>query len=88
MQKQIEFSSLQGSTQFKIGSKTLRFIEDDKLNLGNIPNEGSFGFADNPGDAGIWPGFLQNAQGWQYMTDIANSGESQQADTFRWGLES
>ena len=67
-----------------IGGQTLRFIKDDKLHAFNVLDQLVFGFADNPGDRGIRPVFLQGTQNRQGMSNITQRGQAQHTDTFRW----
>src|SRR5690606_10918759 len=62
-------------------------VENDKLDVGYIAQQGGFGLADNPGDACLRPGGLQAAHHRQGMTGIADRRQAQHTDTGGWMVE-
>jgi len=61
---------------------TSGFIEGDKLHVRYVVHETGFGFADEPGDAGVRPVILKVAHDSERMAGVANRRESNDADVF------
>lgn len=70
VQQDIEMAAAHLLSQLPIGLQARLFVKDDKLDAGNVTDQGMFQLADDPGQPGMGPGLLQGADHRQGMTDI------------------
>ena len=80
VQQGIELAPLEGAPQIAIATPTLALVEGNDLHLGQIGEQGGLDFAGDPGDAGLRPLPLNNANQCQRVATIADGGEPQDAD--------
>jgi hypothetical protein len=81
-QGDIETPAGQLPSHVRIGSGASGFIEGDKLHVRYVAQQGCFGFADEPGDAGVGPVILKVANDSKRMAGVANRRESDDANVF------
>ena len=59
------------------------FIENDKLDVGDIRHQGGFGFADNPCNAGFRPRILNGSDDGERVARVADRRKANDTYFFR-----